>query len=56
MLMHGEQDQFVHHSHSEWLADHIPNVDTRFLADEGHITLIVRKIPEVHAWLLDQIK
>jgi hypothetical protein len=56
MLMHGEQNQFVHHSHSEWLADHIPNVDTRFLADEGHITLVVRKILEVHAWLLGQIK
>lgn len=56
MLMHGKQDRFVPHSHSEWLADNIPNVDARFLADEGHVTLIVRKIPEVHAWLLDQIK
>lgn len=56
LLMHGEQDQFVHHSHSEWLADNIPNVDARFLADEGHITLLINRIPEVHAWLMDKIE
>ena len=56
MLMHGEHDLFVPHSHSEWLANHIPNVDARFLADDGHITIIINRIPEIHAWLLDQIK
>jgi pimeloyl-ACP methyl ester carboxylesterase len=56
LLMHGEYDRFVSISHSEWLAEHIPNVDARLLADDGHITLLINRIPEVHAWLLDQIK
>ena len=55
MLIHGEQDRFVPFSHGEWLAGHIPNVDARLLADDGHITLAARRVPEVHTWLLDRM-
>ena len=51
MLIHGEQDRFVPFSHGEWLVGHIPSVDTRLLANDGHITLAVRRVPEVHSWL-----
>lgn len=56
LLVHGEQDQFVPVSHSKWLACKIRNVETRFLPEDGHLTLSLRRIPEVHAWLLDKMR
>jgi pimeloyl-ACP methyl ester carboxylesterase len=56
LLLHGEQDRFSPISHSKWLARHISNVEAQFLADDGHITLALRKIPEVHAWLLGKMQ
>jgi pimeloyl-ACP methyl ester carboxylesterase len=55
LLMHGERDLFVHVSHSKWLASKIPNVETRFLPEDGHLTVSLRRIPEVHAWLLGKV-
>jgi pimeloyl-ACP methyl ester carboxylesterase len=55
LLMHGEQDRFVPVSHSRWLASKIPNVEARFPAEDGHLTLSLRRIPEVHAWLLSKM-
>jgi pimeloyl-ACP methyl ester carboxylesterase len=51
MVMHGRQDKFVPVGHGEWLAAHVPGVDARILDDDGHLTLIEHRIPEVHAWL-----
>ncbi|SPE50246.1 Alpha/beta hydrolase fold protein [Verrucomicrobia bacterium] len=55
LLMHGEQDQFVPFSHAKWLADRIPKVEARLLAEDGHLTVSLRRIPEVHAWLLGKM-
>ena len=56
LLMHGEQDWFVPFSHGEWLASRIANVDARFSADDGHLTLSALRVPEIHAWLLDKLQ
>jgi pimeloyl-ACP methyl ester carboxylesterase len=56
LLMHGEQDQFVPVSHSKSLASKIPRVESRFLAGDGHLTVSLRRIPEVHAWLLSKME
>ncbi|HEX6789419.1 MAG TPA: alpha/beta hydrolase [Gaiellaceae bacterium] len=53
-LWQGEQDQFVPYGHGVWLAAHIPEVDARLTAEDGHLTLAERRVPEVHGWLLER--
>jgi pimeloyl-ACP methyl ester carboxylesterase len=52
LLLHGEDDRFVPVSHGRWLAARIPGVEARIGADDGHLTLIERRLREVNDWLL----
>ncbi len=52
-LWHGRHDRFVPFQHGEWLASKIPGVDPHLTDVDGHITLLQRRVPEVHAWLLE---
>jgi pimeloyl-ACP methyl ester carboxylesterase len=52
LLLHGRQDQFVPYGHGVWLAAHIPGVEARLTAEDGHLTLSQHRVPEVHEWLL----
>jgi pimeloyl-ACP methyl ester carboxylesterase len=51
---HGEQDKFVPFGHAVWLSERIPGVESHLTPDDGHLTLYERRVPEVHAWLLER--
>jgi pimeloyl-ACP methyl ester carboxylesterase len=52
-LWHGRHDLFVPFQHGEWLASRIPKVEARLSSDDGHLTLLQRRVGEVHGWLLE---
>ena len=52
LLVHGEDDRFVPVSHGRWLGERIPGVEARISRDDGHLTLLVRRMREVNEWLL----
>jgi pimeloyl-ACP methyl ester carboxylesterase len=52
LVWHGRQDRFVPVTHGEWLSRHIPGAESRITVDDGHLTLLADRIPDVHAWLL----
>jgi hypothetical protein len=41
--------------HGEWLAKRIPGVEARLLDDDGHLTLLAHRVPEVHSWLSEHL-
>jgi pimeloyl-ACP methyl ester carboxylesterase len=55
LLVHGEDDRFVPVAHGHWLAERIPGVEARIDPDDGHLTLIARRVREVQEWLLARL-
>ena len=54
LLWQGSQDKMVPFAHGLWLSEQIKGVDARLSADDGHLTLFERRVPETHGWLLDR--
>jgi len=50
----GRQDLMVPVAHGEWLAEHLPGADVRLSDDDGHLSIELRRIGDVHAWLLER--
>jgi pimeloyl-ACP methyl ester carboxylesterase len=56
LLWHGEHDRFVPIAHGRWLAERLPDVDARLSDVDGHLTIATRRVPEVHAWLVERFQ
>jgi pimeloyl-ACP methyl ester carboxylesterase len=51
-LWHGHQDRFVPVQHGQWLAEHVAGAEADISQADGHLTLLVNRVPEVHEWLI----
>jgi pimeloyl-ACP methyl ester carboxylesterase len=55
LVWQGEQDKMVPPDHGRWLGDHVAGASARIFPEEGHITLTVNRIGEVHTWLREHL-
>jgi pimeloyl-ACP methyl ester carboxylesterase len=55
LVVHGHQDRFVPVDHGRWLARTIPGAEAWISEDEGHLTLLANRVPDVHGWLLQHL-
>jgi pimeloyl-ACP methyl ester carboxylesterase len=55
LIRQGEQDLMVPGDHGRWLRDHVAGADGEILAGEGHLTLFVNRIGDIHGWLRDRL-
>lgn len=52
LIVQGGDDRFVPKSHGEWLAAHVPGSEAWINDEDGHLTLLEHRVPDVHQWLL----
>jgi pimeloyl-ACP methyl ester carboxylesterase len=53
-LCQGGQDRMVPVTHGRWLADRIAGVEPLLSEEDGHLTIQLGRIGDVHAWLLER--
>jgi pimeloyl-ACP methyl ester carboxylesterase len=52
LVWQGADDKMVPYAHGVWLGGRIPGADVRLRDEEGHLTLLVTRMPETLDWLL----
>ena len=52
-VWHGRHDKFSPFQHGQWLADHIPGAERALSDSDGHLTLVTKRMGDVHDWLID---
>ncbi|MGZ8514295.1 MAG: alpha/beta fold hydrolase [Candidatus Limnocylindrales bacterium] len=54
-VWHGRHDRFVPYQHGAWLAERVQGCEAHLSDSDGHLTLLVNRIPDVHRWLARQL-
>lgn len=54
LVWQGEEDLMVPGAHGRWLREHVPTAEGEVLEGEGHLTLFVNRVTDVHAWLVER--
>jgi pimeloyl-ACP methyl ester carboxylesterase len=55
LIWQGRQDHMVPPGHGVWLKHNVPGAEGQVFPDEGHLTLSVNRIGDVHGWLRDKL-
>jgi pimeloyl-ACP methyl ester carboxylesterase len=56
LVWQGRHDLMVPPAHGEWLAAHVAGTEARLSEDDGHLTLVERRIPDVYDWLAQRAR
>jgi pimeloyl-ACP methyl ester carboxylesterase len=51
-IWQGQHDLMVPPAHGRWLIEHSKPTDVQLSEQDGHLTLLARRVPAVHEWLL----
>jgi pimeloyl-ACP methyl ester carboxylesterase len=54
LLWQGAQDKMVPVAHGRWLAERIPGVEAHISDEDGHLSIAVGRLGEIHSWLAAQ--
>jgi pimeloyl-ACP methyl ester carboxylesterase len=54
LLWQGRHDAMVPFGHGAWLARQVPRAEARLTDDDGHLSLLTRRMPEVLRWLRER--
>jgi pimeloyl-ACP methyl ester carboxylesterase len=52
-IWHGRHDRFVPFQHGQWLADNVRGAKAALSDTDGHLTLVIERLGDVHHWLID---
>ena len=55
LVWQGRHDLMVPPDHGAWLREHVGGAEGEVLEDEGHLTLVVNRVGDVHAWLRERL-
>jgi pimeloyl-ACP methyl ester carboxylesterase len=55
LIWQGEQDLMVPAAHAAWLREHVAGGEGDTQPGEGHLTLFVNRVADVHAWLAERL-
>jgi pimeloyl-ACP methyl ester carboxylesterase len=56
LVWQGRHDLMVPPAHARWLLDHVAGAAGGILEDDGHLTLVVHRIGDVHDWLAERLR